>query len=207
MLYREEARVNSVYFPVTAVISLLAGAKDVPGVEIATIGNEGVVGASAVLGVARAFGRTVVQVPGEAISVSARDATRLLCDQRDVSTLIRRYLYAFLREVGQAGACNRLHSAEERCARWLLMTQDRAGTDHFAVTHDFLAAMMGSRRPTVSLALSMLRRAGAIEYRYRTLTVVDRGQLESFSCPCYGIIRKAFEVVRLDGSFPDNSTP
>jgi CRP-like cAMP-binding protein len=198
ILYREDGNVPAVYFPIDAVISILVGAGGTPGVEVATVGNEGVVGASAVLGVQRAFGKTLVHVAGQSIAVTARHAARLLCEQPEVSILLRRYLFAFMRQVAQSGACNRLHTAEERCARWLLMTRDRAGTDQFAITQDLLAAMMGARRPTVNLALSVLRNAGAIEYRYRTLKVLDREQLESFSCPCYSIIRKVFEVVRLE---------
>jgi len=196
---------SAVYFPIDAVISILVGSEELSAVEIATIGNEGVVGASAVLGVPRAFGRTVVHMAGRAIAVRARDATALLCEQPHVSNLIRRYLYAFIRQVGQAAACNRLHTAEERCARWVLMTQDRAHADRFSMTQEFLAAMMGSRRATVNLAISMLENAGAIDYRYRTLTVVDRQQLESLACPCYRIIRKAFELVRPDSTLADNS--
>jgi len=204
VLYRDFARVPAVYFPVTAVVSLVVGAEEVSGVEIATIGNEGVAGAGAVLGVPLSFGRTLVQVSGQAVAVGARDATRLLCEQPSVSNLIRRYLYAFIREIAQAGACNRLHTVEERCARLLLLTHDRAGTDQFALTQEFLAAMMGSQRATVNLALAVLRNAGAIQYGYRTLKVLDRGELESFSCPCYSLIRKAFEVVRLDSPVANN---
>jgi CRP-like cAMP-binding protein len=156
------------------------------------------------LGVSRTFGRTVVQVAGEALVVNARDATRLLCDQPNTSTLTRRYIFAFMNQVGQAGACNRLHTSDERCARWLLMTHDRAGSDQFSLTQEFLAAMMGTRRATVNLALSALRSAGAIDYSYRTLKVLDREQLETFSCPCYAIIQRAFEVVKLDSPFPYN---
>jgi CRP-like cAMP-binding protein len=205
LLYREDGRISGVYFPVDAVISILVGSEETFAMEIATVGNEGVVGAGALLGVPRTFGRTVVQVAGRAIAVREKDVAGLLCEQPNVSTLVRRYLYAFIRQVGQAAPCNRLHSAEERCARWLLMMQDRARTDEFSITQEFLASMMGSRRATVNLAISMLEKAGAIDYRYRTLTVVDRQQLESFACPCYRIIRKAFEMVRLDSTVADNS--
>jgi len=197
VIYREESGIPAVYFPVDAVFSILVGAEGEPSVEVATVGNEGLVGAGAVLSVPRSIGRTIVQVSGQAISIPARTAAQLLCDVPDFSLLLHRYLYAFIRQIAQGGACNRLHTAEQRCARWLLLTQDRAGTDRLELTQDFLAAMMGARRPTVNQALSILRDGGAVEYSYGKLNVVDRGVLESFSCPCYAIIRKVFEAVRL----------
>jgi CRP-like cAMP-binding protein len=196
-IYREEGVISAVYFPVDAVFSLLVSAGSETSVEIATVGNEGLIGISAVLGVPRALGRTVVQIPGQAISIPARVAARLLCDVPGFSLLLHRYMFAFLRQIAQAGACNRLHTAEQRCARWLLATQDRAGTGEFDLTQEYLAAMMGARRPTMNQALSFLRDGGAVDYSYGKLKVLDRGLLESFSCPCYGIIRKTFEMVRL----------
>jgi len=141
--------------------------------EIATVGNEGVVGVGAVLGVPRSFGRTVVQVGGKAIKVSAKKATRLLCEMPRVSRIFQRYIYAFVRQIAQAGLCYSRHTTEERCARWLLMTHDRAGTDEFVLTQDFLAAMMAARRPTVNLAIAVLRKAGAIEYTCRSRIPTD----------------------------------
>ena len=203
VLYRADSAVQAVYFPLDCVVSILAEAeetlaetKQTAAVEIATVGNEGVVGVSAVLGVPRSFGRTVVQVGGKAIKVSSKKATRLLCEMPRVSRIFQRCIYAFVRQIAQAGLCYSRHTTEERCARWLLMTHDRAGTDEFVLTQDFLAAMMAARRPTVNLAIAVLRKAGAIEYTYRKLKVLDRHLLESFSCPCYRVIRKAFDSAR-----------
>jgi CRP-like cAMP-binding protein len=200
VLYRSDTDIRAVYFPLDCVVSILGEAGENPAetgqttaVEIATVGNEGVVGVSAVLGVSRSFGRTVVQVAGEAIRVNANEAARLLCEKPDVSKIVHRYIYAFVRQVAQTGPCYSRHTAEERCARWLLMTQDRAGTDEFVLTQDFLATMMAARRPTVSLVIAALRKTGAIEYTYRKLKVLDRQLLESFSCPCYRLIRQVFD--------------
>lgn len=203
LIYREESSIPFILFPVDAVASILVGAGDDSVVEVATVGNEGMVGVGAIMAVATAFGQTIIQIPGRAISLNYTRACRILREQPNVQILIHRYLYAFLRQVAQAGPCNRLHSAAERCARWLLMTQDRVFSDDLLLTQHFLAAMMGTRRPTVNLALATLRNGGAIEYTYRSIKILDRELLISFSCPCYGFVNKAFEAVRLNSSNPD----
>jgi len=110
---------------------------------------------------------------------------------------VNRYMYAFFKQLAQNGACNRFHTAEERCAKWLLLTHDRAGTDTFTLTQKFLGDMMGTRRANVNLALAQLREAGAIAYRYRNITVTNRPELESFSCPCYEKIHDSLRLVSL----------
>jgi CRP-like cAMP-binding protein len=194
-LYREGGPVGSVYFPTNGVVSILAGTADSGDVEVATVGNEGVAGIDVMLGVPRALGRTITQVAGQGIAMGAKRFLELLRRRPQFSLLIHRYVYAFVRQMMQAGACNRLHTAEERCARWLLMTHDRAGRDDFGLTQDFLAQMMGTRRARVNLALAEFRRAGAIQYVYRRIQVVDRKILESFSCRCYDLIRSAYDLV------------
>jgi CRP-like cAMP-binding protein len=149
------------------------------------------------MGVPRALGRQIVQISGQAIMIGAKRFGELLRIEQQLSLVIHRYLYAFVRDVLQACTCNRLHTTEERCARWLLMAHDRAGTDQFALTQHFLAEILGTRRANVNLALTMLRRAGVIQYVYRRITVINRSLLESFSCPCYGIIHQANELVKL----------
>lgn len=187
---------EKVYFPAGGVVSVLAGTPD-GDVEVASVGNEGVAGVNAAMGVTQSLGQTVIQVAGDAVVMGAKQFQKLLKDGREFTTLVHRYCYAFVRQIMQGCACNRLHSAEERCARWLLMTHDRAGADEFSLTQEFLAQMMGTRRASVNLALALFRRAGAIQYVYRRIRVLDRKQLESFACPCYGIIRKAYELVRI----------
>lgn len=195
-LYRDGGAVDSVYFPTGGVVSVLAGTPE-GDVEVASVGNEGVTGVNAVMDIPQSLGRTVIQVAGEAIVMGAKEFQKLLAEGRRFSVLVHRYCYAFVRQIMQGCACNRLHTAEERCARWLLMTHDRAGKDEFALTQHFLAQMMGTRRASVNLALALFRRAGAIQYVYRSIRVVDRKQLESFACPCYDIIRKAYDLVKV----------
>ena len=194
-LYREGAAIGTVYFPLDCVISILLS-EGGGEVEVATIGNEGLAGAGAVAGVPRALGKTLVQVPGTAIAMNASEAERLLRELPNFASLMQRFMFAFLRVVAQASVCYRFHTVEERCARWLLLSRDRAGKDQFQLTQDFLATMVGARRASVNLTLAAFRRAGAIDYSYRRLKVLERDQLESFSCPCYRIIREIFETVR-----------
>jgi len=197
-LYREDGPVEALYFPLHGVVSILTRAANESGEAVmATVGKEGAVGISVAMGVPRALGREIVQVPGQAIMIGARRFVELLRDEQQLSLIMHRYLYAFVREVLQACACNRLHSVEERCARWLLTAHDRAGAGQFALTQHFLAEMLGTRRANVNLALAMFRRAGAVQYVYRRITVIDRNLLESFSCPCYGLIRQAHELVTI----------
>jgi len=196
VLYRSDGNISTIYFPTQGTVALLVGAQDGAPIEVAAVGNEGVVGITAVIGITRAPERAVVQFPGQALVVTARRFHEVLgCDEQ-FSLAMRRYLYLFLKEVMQSAACNRLHSVEERCARWLLIAHDRAGTDEFPLTQRFIAEMLGTRRANVNLALAAFGHAGAIDYSYRRITILDRKQLESFACPCYRILRAAEIALR-----------
>jgi len=186
-----------VYFPQDCVASIV-GATIGGVVEVATVGCEGIVGLSIVLGGDPMPTRTFIQVPGTMRRVPAA-AFRTILD-KDVTTerLMLRYVHAFLSQLAQSVACNRLHSLEERCARWLLMTHDRVGRDEFALTHEFLAEMLGVRRPSVSIAAKSLQDAGCIRYRRGWIEILDRRTLEQTACECYGIVRREYN--RLPGT-------
>ena len=110
-----------------------------------------------------------------------------------LQTLLRRYTLALFNQVAQSAACNRLHSIEERCARWLLMTHDRVTGDQFELTQEFLSQMLGVRRSSVTVAAGMLQKAGLIQYSRGKIAIVDRPGLEAASCECYGVIRSEFD--------------
>ena len=187
-------RIGTVYFPETAVVSLLTSMDDGSMIEIATIGNEGLVGVPVFLGAESMGARDFyqVQVPGRAqamdieafVETTGRDPFR---------GLIQRYAQALFSQVTQQVACNGLHSVEERCSRWLLLTHDRVRSDEFPLTQEFLAQMLGVRRASVSVAAGILQKAGFIRYSRGRVTVLDRGGLEHASCECYGIIRAEFD--------------
>jgi Crp-like helix-turn-helix protein len=169
-------------------------------VDLATVGNEGMLG----LNVVRAWGRTLVQVSGLAVRLPATVLLTHLERQPFFRTILAHYHDAFIRHIFQVGACNLLHTMEERCARWLLMTHDRVGRATFALTQQFLAQMLGVRRATVGLALGLLKRAGLIAYVRGRFQIRDRAGLEAVACPCYARITAAYQRMQsdLDGTAP-----
>jgi CRP-like cAMP-binding protein len=194
-LIRQDERIDAVYFPLTAMISLLVTADDKPQMEMATIGREGVVGASELLQGQGAMGLNLIQIPGAAVRIDADAFQNIVSHRPLVERTIHQHLYALMRQILQGAACNRLHSMEERCARWLLMTHDRAGDDTFPLTQAFLSHMLGVRRATVNVATGMLKKAGFIRYVRGKITVVDRPGLESASCECYQAIIRVYDSI------------
>ena len=200
------APIPFVYFPLTAVISLLTTMEDGVGVEIATVGNEGMVGVQVFLGANRLNPRDLVQdqVPGTALRISARDFMEESRDGKPLRPIVERYVQAYLRQVSQQVACNGLHSVQERCARWILLTHDRVGADEFPLTQEFLSQMLGVRRASVTVAAGALQTAGFIRFRRGRITILDRQGLERSSCECYEIIRQEFDrlLTPRDGAAP-----
>ena len=188
-------RIAEVHFPVDAVVSILTRMDEGPSVEIATIGNEGVVGLTVAWGSEAMNPRELatVQAPGEVMSMDAGTFRAELHRQGALASLIERYTLAFFSQVSQQVACNGLHSVEQRCARWLLLTHDRVGTDEFPMTHEFLAQMLGVRRASVTVTAGILQRAGFVEFSRGRVAVVDRPGLESAACECYAVTREVYD--------------
>jgi CRP-like cAMP-binding protein len=187
--------IDEVHFPVDAVVSILTRMDEGPSVEIATIGNEGVVGLTVAWGGAVMNPRevTTVQVPGEVVSMEAAAFRQELDRRGALASLVERYTLAFFSQVSQQVACNGLHSVEQRCARWLLLTHDRVGTDEFPMTHEFLSQMLGVRRASVTVTAGILQKAGFVEFSRGRVAVVDRAGLESAACECYGVTREVYD--------------
>ena len=196
ILHRRGDRLEKVIFPSSGVASMVNVMTDGRIVEVATIGNEGFVGDTIALGGDTALSEVIIQVPGaDALSMTA-DAFRAELDRRGpLHGVISGYLQALQAQIMQSAACNILHSVEERCARWLLMTHDRVGADELHLTHEFLGTMLGARRPTVSLVLGTLAKAGLVQIGTKKITVVNRRGLEDASCECYDAIRSTFARV------------
>ena len=194
VLWQSEAPIRAVYFPRNCVASLLTPLEHEQPVEAATVGSEGMAGTSVVLGVGTTRFQAIAQIPGAAARL---DADRLVEWLRNsdgaLLPLMLRYAQALQEQTAQSVACNRRHGIDERCARWLLMTHDRVGTDQFPLTHEFLAFMLGVRRASVTVAAGMLQQAGLIRYHRGAITVLDRERLEDASCECYGVIRRKYE--------------
>jgi CRP-like cAMP-binding protein len=195
LLFEAGKRIDSVYFPITAVASLLNLVEDTSGVEIATIGNEGLVGLSVSWGIDTFNPREFVQcqVPGDALVMDAETFASKVAAGRELTWLVHRYTQAFVTQISQQVACNGLHSIQERCARWMLLTHDRVGSDEFPLTQEFLAQMLGVRRPSVTLVAGILQQAGFIRFHRGRITVTDRHGLENSSCDCYRVLREVFD--------------
>lgn len=192
------ARPRHVYFPETAVVSLVIVMQDGGTVEAATVGNEGIAGVSAFLGDGAMSSRCLTQIAGDAQRLPASALSRVAAGSPALDSLLRRYAQAFMNQLAQSVACNRLHSIEQRCARWLLMTHDRVGGgDTFDLTQEFLSYMLGVRREGVSAASRTLQHLGIIRYRRGHISVLDRAALERASCECYGETR--MDYARLFG--------
>ena len=184
--------IRHVHFPRSGVVSMLATMADGQGIELATVGCEGLVGLQAFLGAFIAPFRCLVQVPGEALRLDARVLQAESQRAGPLHQVLCRYANAYLIQLAQAAACNGLHTVKQRCCRWLLMTHDRVRADAFPLTQDFLAQMLGVRRASVADVARMLQRDGLIQYHRGTLTILDRAGLEKASCECYRCVRREF---------------
>ncbi len=194
VLFEPGGDVDAVHFPLDGVVSLVTPLEEGTIVEVATVGNEGIVGVPLVLGGSLAV-RAVSQVPGRALRMDAHEFLGELDPGGRLSLLVRRYTQALFGQISQAAACNRLHSSEERLSRWLMMSHDRVGVDEFAITHELLGQMLGSRRATVTLSAGILQAANLIRYHRGHVTILDRPGLENVSCECYRVIRRELDQV------------
>jgi CRP-like cAMP-binding protein len=194
VLFEPGEPIDAVYFPLDGVISLVTPLEDGAIVEVATVGNEGIVGVPLVLGGSLAV-RAISQMAGRSLRMEAPAFIRELKSGGPLQDLVQNYIQALFGQISQAAACNRLHTNEERLSRWLLMSHDRVGVDQFAITHEFLGQMLGSRRATVTLSAGILQAAGLIRYRRGQVTILDREGLEAVSCECYGAIKEELDRV------------
>jgi len=181
-----------VYFPIEGFISLVALVDGSPSVEVGMVGREGMLGAQVVLGVTTAPLHALVQGAGAAWRIGTSAFRRELAGSKALQRGLNHYLYVLMAQQAASAACLRFHMTGQRLARWLLMSQDRAHSDSFHVTHEFLAYMLGMRRVGITAAASALQRSGLIEYHRGELTVLDRSGLEAAACSCYAADRKTY---------------
>jgi CRP-like cAMP-binding protein len=198
LLYEAHQPIRDTYFPLSGVVSLLVGLKSGQTVEVATIGNEGVVGTPLFFGAERGALNAVCQVAGQALKMRADHFQRSL-DAPEFRAGVRRYAHALFDQMAQTTACNHVHSVQQRMCRWLLMTHDRVGSDQFQLTQELLAQMLGVRRPSVTVAAGALQKAGLIRYQRGRIRIIDRAGLEARACECYKTVREEFDRLIASG--------
>lgn len=198
VLWNADESIESVYFPQTCALSFIVTLEERAPVEAATIGNEGIAGASAALGAEHGSMLVLAQIPGAAARVSTHIFRSLVEDDASLRLMALRSAHALLEQAAQSVACNRRHSTLQRCARWILMTHDRAHTEEFPLTHQMLSIMLGVRRASVTTVALALQKRGLITYVYGRLSVRDRVGLEEVACECYDAVQRRFH--RLFGS-------
>jgi CRP-like cAMP-binding protein len=198
-LHEPNAPIQYVYFPTTASVSMMVVSPD-GAVEVGSVGNEGFVGIAALLHADFISTRALVQVPGQAYRMKVAVFRMIIAESTTMQQLFSRYILAFLNQVAQSVACNRLHSLESRCARWLLLTHDRIDGDQIRLTQDSLSYMLGVHRPAITLAAGVLQKAGFIEYTRGRINIIDRSGLEGAACACYQIMRQGFDDLRSGAS-------
>ncbi len=189
VLYEQGEKIEHAYFLNAGMISLVVIANDGRSVEVGICGREGVVGMPLAFGFESAPTRAIVQLPGEGLRMSSDALSETLRNCPALRRMIERYVLTQQMQVAQTAACNRLHDMEQRLARWLLMCQDTVDSGSLPLTHEFIAQMLGTGRPTVTIAAGVLERAGLIENTRGSVKILNRKRLEDAACECYGAIQ------------------
>ncbi len=203
-LCRSGEPIRHVYFPTGSFIYLLSPIDDSACLGMGMVGNEGMLGITLVLGVDIAPFHALVQGAGPALRMTTPAFIRQLEQSPALQQVLKRHLYVAMRQLGQTAACSRFHRVEARLARWLLMTQDRAHSDSFHVTHVSLAFILGARRVGITKAANSLHQQKLISYRRGDIMIVDRTGLEAVSCGCYQTDKAAYHrILGQDDGFPN----
>lgn len=189
-LHEPGERLEFAYFPNYGLVSMVVALKEGKTVEVGVIGNEGLIGTPAIVGLNRSPHRAVVQIAGTGHRIRIDALRAVLPSAPQFQFMTSRHAVIQGMQAAQSAACNRLHGIEQRLARWLLIMQDRMDEGILRITHDFLATMLGTDRPSVSLAAGLLQKKGTIEYSRGSVRIMNRKQLEESSCECYGVMQQ-----------------
>ena len=193
VLYESGSQLSHVYFPTTAIVSLLYDMENGASAEIAVVGNEGIVGVSLFMGGETTPSRAVVQSAGQGFRLSAERLKAEFNLAGPVLHLLLRYTQALLTQMAQTAVCNRHHSLDQQLCRWLLLSLDRLSGNELVMTQELIANMLGVRREGVTEGALKLQRAGLIRYSRGHITVLDRPGLEKRSCECYAVVKKEYD--------------
>ncbi len=193
VLYESGDEMRHVYFPTTAIVSLLYVMEDGSSAEIAIVGNEGIVGISLFMGGESTPSRAIVQSAGQAFRVASNILKEEFRRAGPVQHVLLRYTQALITQMSQTAVCNRHHSVEQQLCRWLLMSLDRLASDELTMTQELIANMLGVRREGVTESAGKLQKLGLIEYSRGHIKVLDRPALEAHACECYQVVKTEFE--------------
>ena len=189
-LHEPNRKLDFAYFLNSGMISLVVTSRSGQSVEVGVVGHEGFIPLQMVAGLKRNPHLAIVQIAGEGSKIDITTLSSLLPSSPALQTALSRYAAVHGMQVAQTAGCNRLHDLEQRLARWLLLTQDRVGSGLLNTTHDFLATMLGSDRPSVTLAAGSLQRKRIIEYTHGAVKILNRKKLETSACECYSVIHQ-----------------
>src|SRR6266403_4788975 len=189
-LHEPTQKIEFVYFPNRGMVSQVVVTKDGRTVEVGVVGSEGYVGAGLAVGLSRSSVREIIQIAGDGFRMMGNALERILRSAPQLQMILSRHSGLQGMQVAQTAACNRLHDIQQRLARWLLMTQDRVNLGVLPITHDFLATMLGTDRPSVSLAAGALQQNKVIQYSRGSVRILNRKRLEMSACECYGVIHQ-----------------
>ena len=192
VLYDCDARAQHIYFPTGSTVSLWTSPGDLPAMEVAMVGNEGMLGSHIALGVTTAATFARVQEAGSAWRIPVEHFKSQLISSAALQQSIHRYLHVTILQGVSMARCSRFHSLNQRLARWLLMTHDRANKDTFRITHELMASMLGVRRVGITIAAVALQRRAVIDYARGEITILDRKALEAVACSCYAADRQSY---------------
>jgi len=190
VLHEPRKKLEYAYFLNSGMASLVFNTNDGESVEVGVIGNEGFTPIPAAVGMLRSPHEAIMQVGGDGFRMGFDELQVVLGTSPHLQRLLNRYATVHGLQTAQTAGCNRLHDLDQRLARWLLLIQDRVGSGLLRITHDFLAMMLGTDRPSVSLAAGGLRKKRIIEYTHGSVKILNRKKLESSACECYGLIQE-----------------
>ena len=193
MLYAPGDVINHIYFPEDAVVSLLFDVDGRRTVEVAMEGKEGAVGFAMHMGGVTSFNLSIVREAGAAQRLEVDSLKRFANQPSGLPGLLDKYVHALITQVAQSGICNRFHNVDARLARWLLMTQDRLGTNEISATQESIAGVLGVRRSSVTASASGLHRRSIIHYARGRIEILDQTGLHAASCACYGLMRRQYD--------------
>lgn len=193
VLYEPYEIIRQVYFPITTITSLITVLEDGSTVEAGIIGYTGMVGIPVLLGVESSSSQAITQHTGDALMMPTEMLKEELKRGGQLQHLLLQFTHTLFTQISQTAACNRLHTVEERLARWLLTTRDRVQSDEFLLTQEFIARMLGTRRSGVTVAAGILQNAGLISYKRGRINILNGEKLEAASCECYRIVKEEYD--------------